>query len=123
MTADPMAVIAALHAAGLPVLAVADHDDVALRKRALAAGASKVLAYRKLHDDGPARYRRLDASPGGRPDDDGRRQQPSPRPDSRERMVGRAGCDARSRCGGAPHRGRPAAPLADGLRRACPSSA
>ena len=54
MTADPMAVIAALHHLGLPVLAVADHDDVALRKRALAAGAGKVLAYRKLHDDGPA---------------------------------------------------------------------
>lgn len=54
MTADPMVVIAALHDLGLPVLAVANHDDVALRKRALAAGAGKVLAYRKLHDDGPA---------------------------------------------------------------------
>ena len=54
MTADPMAVIAALRGLGLPVLAVANHDDVALRKRALAAGAGKVLAYRKLHDDGPA---------------------------------------------------------------------
>ncbi len=36
------------------VLAVAQHDDVALRKRALAAGARRVLAYRKLADDGPA---------------------------------------------------------------------
>ncbi len=54
MTADPMVVIAALHDLGLPVLAVANHDDVARRKRALAAGAGKVLAYRKLHDDGPA---------------------------------------------------------------------
>ena len=54
MTADPMVVIAALHALGLPVLAVANHDDVGLRKRALAAGAGKVLAYRKLHEDGPA---------------------------------------------------------------------
>jgi len=54
MTAEPMAVITALVAAGLPVLAVANHDDVALRKRALAAGADKVLAYRKLHEDGPA---------------------------------------------------------------------
>jgi hypothetical protein len=54
MTADPMIVIAALHGLGLPVLAVANHDDVAIRKRALAAGAGKVLAYRKLHDDGPA---------------------------------------------------------------------
>ena len=54
MTADPMDVIAAFHVLGLPVLAVANHDDVALRKRALAVGAGKVLAYRKLHDDGPA---------------------------------------------------------------------
>ncbi|MET1233076.1 MAG: hypothetical protein ABWY52_09535 [Candidatus Limnocylindrales bacterium] len=54
ITADPVAVIRCLRAAGLPVLAVANHDDVGLRKRALAAGASKVLAYRKLHDDGPA---------------------------------------------------------------------
>lgn len=53
-TTDPMTVITHLHAVGLPVLAVANHDDVGLRKRALAAGASKVLAYRKLHDDGPA---------------------------------------------------------------------
>jgi DNA-binding response OmpR family regulator len=54
MTGEPMAVIAALSAAGIPVLAVANHDDVAQRKRALAAGAGKVLAYRKLHEDGPA---------------------------------------------------------------------
>jgi len=54
VTAEPLAVIAALSQAGVPVLAVADHDDVALRKRALAAGAGKVLAYRKLHEDGPA---------------------------------------------------------------------
>jgi hypothetical protein len=33
---------------------VGQHDDVALRKRALAAGAERVLAYRKLFDDGPA---------------------------------------------------------------------
>lgn len=36
------------------VLAVGQHDDVALRKAALAAGAEKVLAYRKLFEDGPA---------------------------------------------------------------------
>lgn len=53
MTAEPMAVIAGLVTAGVPVLAVANHDDVALRKRAIAAGAGKVLAYRKLHEDGP----------------------------------------------------------------------
>lgn len=39
---------------GRRVLAVGPHDDVALRKRALAAGAERVLAYRKLFEDGPA---------------------------------------------------------------------
>ncbi|HEY8168517.1 MAG TPA: hypothetical protein VIF84_07375 [Candidatus Limnocylindrales bacterium] len=53
VTADPMTVIAAVHAGGVPILAVADHDDVELRKRALAAGADRVLAYRKLYEDGP----------------------------------------------------------------------
>jgi CheY-like chemotaxis protein len=38
---------------GIPVLAVGQHDDVELRKRALAAGADRVLAYRKLFEDGP----------------------------------------------------------------------
>jgi hypothetical protein len=39
--------------AGVPALAVGQHDDLELRKRALAAGASRVLAYRKLFEDGP----------------------------------------------------------------------
>jgi len=34
-------------------LAVGQHDDVELRKRALAAGAERVYAYRKLFEDGP----------------------------------------------------------------------
>jgi DNA-binding response OmpR family regulator len=51
---DGLAAIAAAHAAGLPVLAVGQHDDHDLRKRALAAGAARVYAYRKLFDDGPA---------------------------------------------------------------------
>jgi DNA-binding response OmpR family regulator len=51
---DGLAVIARLHAAGLPVLAVTNHDDAPLRKAARAAGADKVLAYRKLFGDGPA---------------------------------------------------------------------
>lgn len=50
---DGLAVTARLADAGLPVLAVGQHDDVQLRKRALAAGARRVLAYRKLADDGP----------------------------------------------------------------------
>jgi DNA-binding response OmpR family regulator len=40
--------------AGRRVLAVGQHDDAPLRKRALDAGADKVLAYRKVFDDGPA---------------------------------------------------------------------
>lgn len=51
---DGLAVIAAARTAGLRVLAAGQHDDHALRKRALAAGAERVLAYRKLFEDGPA---------------------------------------------------------------------
>jgi len=36
------------------VLAVGQHDDHELRKRALACGADRVLAYRKLFEEGPA---------------------------------------------------------------------
>ena len=50
---DGVAAIAAAHAAGSRVLAVGQHDDHALRKRALAAGADRVFAYRKLFEDGP----------------------------------------------------------------------
>ena len=39
---------------GASVLAVGQHDDTALRKRALGAGAWRVLAYRKLFESGPA---------------------------------------------------------------------
>ena len=49
--------IAAVHvaaSAGATVLAVAQHDDVELRKAALAAGAKRVLSYNKLFNDGPA---------------------------------------------------------------------
>ena len=48
--------------AGARVLAVGQHDDVDLRKRALAGGADKVLAYRKLFEDGPATIARWLAS-------------------------------------------------------------
>ena len=41
-------------AAGRRVLAVGQHDDVPLRREALAAGAERVLPYRKLFEDGPA---------------------------------------------------------------------
>jgi DNA-binding response OmpR family regulator len=51
---DGLAAIAAARDAGLPVLAVGQHDDHVLRRNALAVGADRVLAYRKLFDDGPA---------------------------------------------------------------------
>ncbi len=50
---DGVAAIAVAHASGRPVLAVGQHDDVALRKRALDAGADKVHPYRRLFEDGP----------------------------------------------------------------------
>ena len=40
--------------AGRRVLAVGQHDDPELRRRALAAGAERVYAYRKLFENGPA---------------------------------------------------------------------
>jgi DNA-binding NarL/FixJ family response regulator len=39
--------------AGRRVLAVGQHDDAELRRRALAAGAEKVHPYRKLFEQGP----------------------------------------------------------------------
>lgn len=39
---------------GARVLAVGQHDDHELRKAARAAGAERVVAYRKLFEDGPA---------------------------------------------------------------------
>ncbi len=50
---DGILAIAEAHAAGRPVLAVGQHDDVALRRRALAAGADRVHPYRRLFEDGP----------------------------------------------------------------------
>ncbi len=51
---DPLVAIERGVSLGAHVLAVGQHDDVELRKRALARGADRVLAYRKLADDGPA---------------------------------------------------------------------
>jgi hypothetical protein len=50
---DGVAAVERAVGVGARVLAVGQHDDVALRKRALAAGAERVLAYRKLFEDGP----------------------------------------------------------------------
>ncbi|MEA2520028.1 MAG: hypothetical protein QOF49_2108 [Chloroflexota bacterium] len=51
---DGLAAIAAARDAHVAVLAVGQHDDHVLRRDALAVGADRVLAYRKLFDDGPA---------------------------------------------------------------------
>jgi hypothetical protein len=51
---DPIAAIERVIVAGRRALAVGQHDDQALRRRALDAGAERVYAYRKLFDDGPA---------------------------------------------------------------------
>jgi hypothetical protein len=51
---DPIESVGRLSGTGLRVLAVGPHDDHPLRKAALAAGAERVLAYRKLHEDGEA---------------------------------------------------------------------
>jgi ActR/RegA family two-component response regulator len=59
---DPIAAIQRARERGARVLAVGPHDDVALRKRAFAAGADKVLAYRKLFEDGPGTIARWLAS-------------------------------------------------------------
>ncbi len=50
---DGVAAIGRITDAGLPVLAAAEHDDAALRRAALDAGALRVFAYRKLFTDGP----------------------------------------------------------------------
>lgn len=51
---DGLAAVARAASAGRPVLCLAQHDDHELRRQALAAGAGRVYAYRKLHEDGPA---------------------------------------------------------------------
>jgi DNA-binding response OmpR family regulator len=50
---DGVEAVGAAAEAGRRVIAVGQHDDVELRKRALAAGAERVFAYRKLFEDGP----------------------------------------------------------------------
>jgi DNA-binding NarL/FixJ family response regulator len=51
---DPLAAIERARSAGARVVCVGQHDDLDLRKRALARGAERVYAYRKLFEDGPA---------------------------------------------------------------------
>ena len=51
---DGVTAIERARSAGVRVLAVGQHDDHELRKRATSAGADRVYAYRKLFEDGPA---------------------------------------------------------------------
>lgn len=65
---DGLVAIAAGRDARVAVLAVAQHDDHVLRRNALAVGADRVLAYRKLFEDGPATIARwLAAATSGAP--------------------------------------------------------
>jgi DNA-binding NarL/FixJ family response regulator len=50
---DGVAAVRAAHDGGARVVAVGQHDDVALRKAALQAGAERVFAYRALFEDAP----------------------------------------------------------------------
>ncbi len=50
---DGVAAIRAAVATGARVVAVGQHDDVPLRKAAMAAGAERVYTYRALFEDGP----------------------------------------------------------------------
>jgi DNA-binding response OmpR family regulator len=51
---DGIAAIAQAGKAGHIVLAVGQHEDLELRKRALAAGAKRVFSYNKMFSDGPS---------------------------------------------------------------------
>jgi hypothetical protein len=49
---DGVAAIGVASAAGVPVVAVGQHDDATLRRAARAAGAAQVYAYRPLFEHG-----------------------------------------------------------------------
>lgn len=50
---DGVDAVTRVSAARLPVIAVAQHDDLETRKRALTAGAGRVFSYQKFFTDGP----------------------------------------------------------------------
>jgi DNA-binding NtrC family response regulator len=50
---DGVSAIQAAVEAGARVVAVGQHDDMALREAAMAAGAERVFTYRALFEDGP----------------------------------------------------------------------
>lgn len=51
---DGITEVASATVAGRPVLAIGQHDDLILRRRAIAAGAEHVYPYRRLFESGPA---------------------------------------------------------------------
>ncbi len=55
---DGVEAVRALRATGLPVIAVAQHDDQETRGLAFDAGALRVFSYGKFFEDGPALVRR-----------------------------------------------------------------
>ena len=55
--------VAALAEAGIPVIGVSQHEDLPLRKRALAAGASRVYSYNHVFRHGPQVVADLVAGP------------------------------------------------------------
>lgn len=61
---DGVGAITLARTAGRPVLAVGQHDDAVLRRRALAAGADRVFTYRGLFEDGPRQLARWLAMDG-----------------------------------------------------------
>ena len=52
-TYDGVLAVADAAGAGVPTIAVGQHEDLDLRRRALAAGALRVYSYNKMHTDGP----------------------------------------------------------------------
>jgi CheY-like chemotaxis protein len=60
---DGVRAVAAVAEAGLPVIAISQHEEHELRKRALAAGARHVYANAKMHADGVAVFARWLAAP------------------------------------------------------------
>lgn len=61
---DPLDAVRIAAEGARPVLCVGQHDDHDMRRVALGAGASRVLAYRKLATDGPGAIRRWLADGG-----------------------------------------------------------
>jgi len=55
---DGIVAVRAAREAGARVFAVGQHDDAALRRAALEAGAGRVFTYRALFEDGPRLLRR-----------------------------------------------------------------